>query len=124
MNGTAPTTASSTAPWWARRPLADALATAAAVVFLILCMALPLVGPAAAHGSGSPGATRAPHYPKNVAAFLAIWTLAAALTAASIALWVRLRGCSWGDRRLRALGALGGILIGIFIAFLTGALGA
>jgi hypothetical protein len=54
---------------WANRQTGDALTIAAGVLFLLLCMMLPLVGPAAAHGSGSPGATTAAHFGKNQAAF-------------------------------------------------------
>ncbi len=122
MDAKAPTPARPETPWWQSGWFADAVATAAGVVFLVLCMALPLVGPAAARGSGSPGATRAPHYPKNVAAFLTIWLLATLLTGSGIALWIRLRGFNPRDRRLWALGALGVILLGILVAFLTGAL--
>lgn len=122
MDAQAPTPAGSETPWWQSRWFADAVATAAGVVFLVLCMALPLVGPAAARGSGSPGAARAAHYPKNVAAFLTIWLFATLLTGSGIALWIRLYGFNRRDRRLWALGALGVILLGILVAFLTGAL--
>ncbi|MCX7818163.1 MAG: hypothetical protein N2652_02985 [Kiritimatiellae bacterium] len=111
-------------PWWRSRRCADAIATAAGVVFLVLCMALPLVGPAAARGSGSPGATRAAHYPKNVTAFLLIWVLAATLTGLGIALHRGQRADRARRHVLAALITLAALLAGILIAFLTGALAA
>ncbi len=124
MDENVPVTAPSEQPWWQTRWFADAITTAAGVVFLVLCMALPLVGPAAARGSGSPGATRAAHYAKNLAAFVSLWTLATVLTIAGVVLWVRIRGFDLRDRRLWALGALGLLLLGILLALLTGALAA
>jgi hypothetical protein len=47
--------------------------------FYFLCMVLPIVGPAAAHGSGSPGATTAAHYHQNCLAFLTLLLISLAL---------------------------------------------
>lgn len=54
------------------------------VAFLFLCMILPLVGPAAAGGSGSPGATRAAHYTFNFIAFLSVLLVTMGLSIAAI----------------------------------------
>ena len=42
------------------------------LLFLFQCMILPIVGPAAMRGSGSPGAGAAPHAHWNFIAFLAM----------------------------------------------------
>jgi len=47
--------------------------------FLFLCMILPIVGPAAVHGSGSPGAFAAPHLKMNYLAFSGVLALSIAL---------------------------------------------
>lgn len=60
---------------WTDRGVGDVLTVAAGVLFLVLCMMLPMVGPAAAHGSGSPGATTAEHFASNRTAFLAMLIL-------------------------------------------------
>ncbi len=99
--------------------MADALAAAAGVMFLVLCMLLPLVGPAAARGSGSPGATRAEHYGKNVAAFLSVLTLTTALAVAAVLLR---RDNGRRDRIVWAMAAIAAACIGLLVAFLTGAL--
>lgn len=56
-------------PGWTDRRVGDALTLAAGILFLLVCTMLPLVGPAAAYGSGSPGATMAEHYGRNRMAF-------------------------------------------------------
>lgn len=62
----------------------DRLLVAAGIAFLFLCMMLPLVGPAAARGSGSPGATTAPYYGANFATFLVMNLLTLGLAAAAL----------------------------------------
>ncbi len=59
-------------PGWTDRRVGDALTLAAGILFLLVCTMLPLVGPAAAYGSGSPGATTAEHYGRNRMAFAAV----------------------------------------------------
>ena len=76
---------------WATPRVGDTLTIAAGVLFLLLCMMLPLVGPAAAHGSGSPGATTAEHFGRNQTAFMVmlIVTLSVAGFATVVKLIVR-----------------------------------
>jgi hypothetical protein len=57
---------------WTDRRVGDALTLAAGVLFLLVCTMLPLVGPAAAYGSGSPGASTAAHFAQNRAAFAVV----------------------------------------------------
>lgn len=104
-----------------RQRVAGILGVAAGVAFLFLCMLLPLVGPAASRGSGSPGAVRAAHYIKNCIAFLSGWAVTSALTGSAIYLFA-IAGCPWRDRRLLSLSALALVCVAILVAFVTGAL--
>ncbi len=103
---------------WAR-----IFAWAAPILFYVLCMLLPLVGPAAARGSGSPGATQAPHYAKNVAAFFSVWTLTTIAAIAAVVLRRRTSELDWRrDRVVWAECAVLALCFLILIGFLTGAL--
>lgn len=64
--------------------IGNALTALTGIVCLFLCMIFPLVGPAAVHGSGSPGAGPAPHLAKNRAAFSAVLILALILAIGAI----------------------------------------
>lgn len=55
------------------------LSLLAGLSFLFLLMILPLVGPAAVYGSGSPGAGPVPHLKENYLAFSATLALSIAL---------------------------------------------
>ena len=57
----------------------------AGLAFLVLCMILPIVGPAAMRGSGSPGATTAEWATKNYMAFLGVLIICLVLSA--LAVW-------------------------------------
>ncbi len=61
-----------TVPFFARPAVGSFFTIASGVLFLFLCMILPLVGPAAVHGSGSPGAGPAPHLKQNYMAFSSV----------------------------------------------------
>ena len=65
------------------------LTLAAGLGFYILCILIPMVGPAAAHGSGSPGAKAAPYYHQNFVLFLMV--LLVTLGIAGVATVSRLR---------------------------------
>ena len=66
-------------PFFERPMVGSFFTILSALSFYLLCMILPIVGPAAAHGSGSPGATTAAHYPKNFRAFLIVLLISLAL---------------------------------------------
>ena len=59
-------------PFFARPGVGSFFTILSALSFYFVCMILPIVGPAAAHGSGSPGATTAAHYQQNFLAFLSV----------------------------------------------------
>ena len=62
------------------RPIVGSIFTIlSALSFYLVCMILPIVGPAAAHGSGSPGAMTAAHYHQNFVAFLSVLLVSLAL---------------------------------------------
>jgi len=72
----------------ARPQVGNLLTIFAALAYYFLCMILPLVGPAAMHGSGSPGAGPAPHLKQNIMAFSAV--LLAGLVFSGLALYSKL----------------------------------
>ena len=70
--------------FFAQPAVGSVLTVMGGVAFLFLCMILPLVGPAAAGGSGSPGAARAAHYTLNFIAFLSVLLVTMGLSVAAI----------------------------------------
>jgi len=99
----------------------DALAVCAGLLFLALCMVLPLVAKAACGGSGSPGAGPMDTLPSNVRFFVGLW-LATALAAGG-ALWVKLR--RWkaeGEPFPKAVSGLSGVLLALGLALACGVL--
>ena len=66
-------------PFFARPGVGSFFTRLSALSFYFVCMILPIVGPAAAHGSGSPGATTAAHYQQNFLAFLSVLLVSLAL---------------------------------------------
>lgn len=106
-------------PFLLRPRVGNLLTIAAGLSFYFLCMILPLVGPAAMRGSGSPGAGPVPHARANYLTFLGVLLLSMFL--AGLALFSKL-----GRRRLdrspfpwHTFGLLA-IEILILIALLTG----
>ena len=65
--------------FFARPVVGSVLTILSGLSFYLVCMILPLVGPAAAHGSGSPGAATAAHYQQNFIAFLSVLLVSLAL---------------------------------------------
>jgi len=105
------------------RPIVGSIFTILSVVsFYIVCMILPIVGPAAAHGSGSPGATTAAQYHQNFIAFLTV--LMISLTLAVFALISKL-GRRKIDQSPFPLYSAGLCVICVFLVFalFTGMLG-
>ena len=89
--------------------------------FLFLCMILPIVGPAAVHGSGSPGATAAPHLMKNYLAFSAVLALSIALGVLALISKVERRKVDGSPLPKFTIGLL--VILGFLtIAFVTGLL--
>jgi hypothetical protein len=66
-------------PFFARPVVGSFFTILSALSFYLVCMILPLVGPAAAHGSGSPGATTAANYHQNFLTFLTVLLISLAL---------------------------------------------
>lgn len=105
-----------------RAPAAgNALAVAAGLLFLGLCMVLPLVGKAASGGSGSPGAEPLPSFPQNVRFFWTLWFLAALVTGAALAnkAW---RWRNLGEPFPRLVAALAVLLLALGLAQAAGIL--
>ena len=67
-------------PFFAQPRVGSALTILAGLTFYFLLMILPLVGPAAMRGSGSPGAGPAPHLARNIAAFVSVLLLCFSLS--------------------------------------------
>ncbi|HOW98639.1 MAG TPA: hypothetical protein P5567_07965 [Kiritimatiellia bacterium] len=67
-------------PFFSRTVIGNLLSIAAGLSFLFLCMLLPLVGPAAMRGSGSPGAGAVSHARLNFLTFLAVLLFSMALS--------------------------------------------
>lgn len=97
-------------PFFARPVVGNLLSIAAGLSFLVLCMILPLVGPAAMRGSGSPGATAVPHARFNFMVFLGVLLLSMALSA--LAFFSKL------DRRKKDGSPLPVYTIGLFVMLL------
>lgn len=104
------------------RPAVGSLFTVlSALSFLFLCMILPIVGSAAAHGSGSPGATTAEHYAKNFWAFLGVLLGALALAALAVVSKMERRKVDGSPMPLYSVGLVV-LLVFMLIALLSGAL--
>ena len=91
--------------------------------FLILMMILPIVGPAASQGSGSPGAYRAPWYTSNVIWFLSVLFVSFLLAVMAVVSKMERRKVDESPMPYLSVG-LCGICILLLIALITGALGA
>lgn len=106
---------------WATPRVGDTLTIAAGVLFLLLCMMLPLVGPAAAHGSGSPGATTAAHFASNRAAFSVMLGLTLSVAGLATVAKLAVRSRVGGRLPFIALG-IDAACVGILIAYAAGLL--
>lgn len=104
-------------PGFADPKVGDRLLTAAGIAFLFLCMMLPLVGPAASHGSGSPGATTAPYYGANFATFLVMNLLTLGLAVAAVLSKLATRRAQGGRFPLVSVGLAAGCAFTLFALF-------
>jgi hypothetical protein len=89
--------------------------------FLFLSMLLPLVGPAAAHGSGSPAATRAPWYWSNFYSFLGVLLISLLLAGAATMSKLERRKMDQSPLPYFSMG-IGFLCILLLIALVTGTL--
>lgn len=97
------------------------LTIASGLVFLFLSMILGIVGPAAARGSGSPGATQVEWYGKNVAAFL--FVLFVCLALAVLAIWSKLQRRKIDESPLPVVSfGIAAVCVFLFLSFVTGLL--
>ncbi|HPG01168.1 MAG TPA: hypothetical protein PLE77_14010 [Kiritimatiellia bacterium] len=94
---------------------------ASGVSFLFLCMILPLVGPAATHGSGSPGAGPAPQLPQNRMAFTGVLLLSLALAVLAVFSKMERRKIDKSPLPIYSF-LLVGLCVLLLVAFVTGAL--
>jgi hypothetical protein len=99
----------------------NALTALAGIVFLFLCMIFPLVGPAAVHGSGSPGAGPAPHLKLNYMAFSGVLALALILAVAAVVSKIERRKVDGSPLPFYSI-ALVMVLVAIVIVFALGLL--
>lgn len=106
---------------WVKPMTGSILVILSAISFLFLCMVLPLVGPAAVHGSGSPGAGPAPHLEKNITAFLSVLLLSLALAGAAFYSKIQRRKIDNSPYPVFSLGLIL-ILLAVFFAHLAGLL--
>jgi len=105
--------------FFAHPVVGSALTVASGVSFLILCMLLPLVGPAAMNGSGSPGAGPVPHLRANIIAFVAVSLVSLALAVLAIVSKIERRKVDGSPLPYAAFG-LAGILVLLLLALAAG----
>ena len=101
--------------------LGNLLSIAAGLSFLFLCMILPLVGPAAMRGSGSPGAAAVPHARANILAFTAVLLLSLALSVVATISKLERRKADQSPIPLYSIG-LCAVLVFLLIALVAGLL--
>jgi hypothetical protein len=106
-------------PLFARPAVGTALTLLSGFSFFFLCMILPIVGPAAVHGSGSPGAGPAPHLAKNYIAFSAALLVSIALAVLAVFSKLQRRKVDGSPLPLYSVGLLF-LLAFMVIAFVTG----
>ncbi len=99
----------------------NALAVGAGLLFLGLCMALPLVGKAACGGSGSPGAGPMDTLGANKAFFIGLWLLTVLVVQAALGIKVR-RWRMLGEPFPKAVAGLAGVLVALGLALSFGLL--
>jgi hypothetical protein len=108
-------------PFFARPIVGSFFTILSAVSFYMMCMILPLVGPAAAHGSGSPGATTAAHYHQNFMFFLTVLLISLALAVLALISKMERRKIDQSPFPLYSTG-LCAVCVFLVIALLTGML--
>lgn len=99
----------------------NALAVCAGLLFLALCMVLPLVAKAACGGSGSPGAGPMDTLGANKAFFIGLWLLTVLVVQAALGIKVR-RWRMLGEPFPKAVAGLAGVLVALGLALSFGLL--
>ncbi|MBU0678469.1 MAG: hypothetical protein KJ626_10160 [Verrucomicrobia bacterium] len=99
--------------------IGSVLTVVSGVSFLFLCMIFPIVGPAAVHGSGSPGAGPVPHLTQNRIAFLGVLVISLVLAVLAIFSKLERRKIDGSPLPYMSIG-LAGILVFILLIFVTG----
>ena len=108
-------------PLFALPIVGNLLSIASGLSFLVLCMILPLVGPSAMRGSGSPGATAVPHARANFLTFLGVLLLSLALSALAVYSKIDRRKADGSPLPVYSIG-LFGILLFLLVALFMGLL--
>ncbi len=113
---------SASIPFFAKPTVGTVFTVLSGLSFYFLMMVLPLVGPAAAHGSGSPGAYRAPQYATNFRAFLALAIVSLALGILAVVSKMERRKIDGSPLPLYSIG-LSVACVLLLVALFTGMLG-
>jgi hypothetical protein len=106
-------------PFFARPAIGSFFTILSGVSFFFLCMILPIVGPAAVHGSGSPGAGPTPALAKNYMAFTAVLIVSLAIAGLAVFSKMERRKIDGSPLPLYSVGLLA-LLVCMAIAFATG----
>ena len=109
-------------PFFERPVVGSFFTILSAISFYLVCMILPLVGPAATHGSGSPGATTAAHYHQNFATFLTVLLISLALAVLALISKLQRRKIDQSPFPLYSAGLCAVCVLLVFALF-TGMLG-
>lgn len=109
-------------PFFARPVVGSFFTILSALSFYMMCMILPLVGPAAAHGSGSPSATTAAHFQQNFVAFLTVLVISLALAVLALISKLERRKIDQSPFPLYSAG-LCAVCVFLVFALFTGMLG-
>jgi hypothetical protein len=109
-------------PFFERPVVGSFFTILSALSFYITCMILPLVGPAAAHGSGSPGATTSANYHENFMAFLAVLLVSLVLAVLALISKLQRRKIDQSPFPLYSAG-LCAVCVFLVFALFTGMLG-
>lgn len=105
------------------RPIVGSFFTIlSALSFYLVCIVLPLVGPAAAHGSGSPGATTTENYHQNFVVFLTILLISLVLAVLALISKLERRKIDQSPFPLYSAG-LCAVCVFLVFALFTGMLG-
>lgn len=109
-------------PFFAVPAVGTVFTILSAISFYFVCMILPIVGPAATHGSGSPGAVQAAHYHQNFMVFLAMLVISLALAGLALISKLERRKIDHSPFPIYSAGLLA-VCAFLVVALFTGMLG-